>query len=235
LLLLLHVLFSLASLVQAQSRPAQMGSAATVAAPIPLAAHPQGQQMMARAAQNAALLDINFQFLNKTYENDQYVNVAGQRVRTSCLRFKATSGFRFKMDVPKYTLNGQGLTLEQNISKISADGLAVKVQVGPCTDISTGVGVRLSDVKLIYKAKPMLTFDQNNNCKLSWSQGNDDLNISIGDLNILGVQNNIDKLAKDAAREALNASLDAYFSSKLRGELMKVTVNVCGSSKAKTR
>jgi hypothetical protein len=139
------------------------------------------------------------------------------------------------MDAPKYTLNGQGLTLEQNISKISADGLAVKVQLGPCTDIGAGVGVRLSDVKLIYKAKPMLTFDQNNNCKLSWSQGNDDLNISIGDLNILGVQNNIDKLAKDAAREALNASLDAYFNSKLRGELMKVTVNVCGNSGAGKR
>lgn len=38
---------------------------------------------------------------------------------------------------------------------------------------------------------------------MSWSQNHDDLKVAIGGLNILGVQNDIDKLAKDAAREAV--------------------------------
>jgi hypothetical protein len=43
------------------------------------------------------------------------------------------------------------------------------------------------------------------------------------------VQNDLDKLAKDAVREAVNAALDAFFGSALRGELQKVVVRTCGS------
>lgn len=200
--------------------------------PQPLASHPQGQQMMAEAAQKAALLDINFKFLNKTYENDQYMRepITGKKVRTACLRFKASSGFRFRMDVPKFTLTNAGLTVEQNFSKITADGLTVKVQVGPCADIAAGVGIRLSDVKLVYKARPMLSFDENNYCKLTWNLDSDDLRVAIGDMNITGVQNNIDKLAKDAVREALNATLETVFTGTVPGELAKITTNVCGKA-----
>jgi hypothetical protein len=49
------------------------------------------------------------------------------------------------------------------------------------------------------------------------------------------VQNNIDKLAKDAAREAVNATLDGFLSSAMRSELMKITVNVCGNARVRTR
>lgn len=223
----------------AQSARDKVRSGATTAAisARPLASHPQGQQMMAEAAQKAALLDINFKFLNKTYENDQYVRdpITKTRIRTACLRFKASSGFRFRMDVPKFTLTNTGLTVEQNFSKISADGLTVKVQVGPCADIAAGVGIRLSNVKAVYKARPMLSFDQNNYCKLNWNLDSDDMRISIGDLNIIGVQNNIDKLAKDAVREALNAVLEAVFSGTLRSELAKISINVCGNATVKTR
>jgi len=216
----------------AQSRAAQIGNA-TAMVPIPLSSHPKGQEMMAAAAKNAALLDINFQFLNKSYENDTYAtDPLGNKYKTSCWRFKSTSGFRFKLDQPQFTLNAQGLTIEQNISRLTADGLTVKVMVGPCVDVSAGIGVRLSDIKLTYKAKPMITFDQNQHCKVSWGTETDEMRVSIGDLNITGVQNNIDKLAKDAAREALNAVLDGFFSARMRGELMKVSVNVCGGGKS---
>ncbi len=47
-------------------------------------------------------------------------------------------------------------------------------------------------------------------CSVHWNQDTDDITVSIGDLNIIGVQNNIDKLAKDAAREAINATLDGF-------------------------
>ncbi|MGQ0702890.1 MAG: hypothetical protein ACT4PM_07125, partial [Gemmatimonadales bacterium] len=107
------------------------------------------------------------------------------------------------------------------------DGLTAKFMLGPCVWVSTGVGVRLTDVKLVYKARPMVSF-QNNLCRVSWNQQTDELSISVGDLNITGVQNDIDKLVKDAAREAINAALDAYFGGKMRGELMKVSLNVCG-------
>ena len=87
--------------------------------------------------------------------------------------------------------------------------------------------MRLSDVKLTYKAKPIVSF-QNNLCAVSWNQQTDELTVTVEDLNITGVQNDIDKLVKDAAREAINAALDAYFGGRLRGELMKVSLNVCG-------
>jgi hypothetical protein len=51
--------------------------------------------MMSEAAQMAALLDVEFQFLNKTSANDVYAkDPFGNRYRVSCVRFKATSGFR---------------------------------------------------------------------------------------------------------------------------------------------
>ncbi len=209
--------------------PAASGASVAMA-PIPLASHPQGQQMVAQAAEKVALLDINFKFLNKTYENDQYVRepITGKKVRTACIRFKSTSGFRFRMDTPKFVLNNEGLTVEQNFSRITADGLTVKIQLGPCADVAAGIGLRLSDVKVTYKARPMLSFE-NNYCKLNWNLSTDDMKISIGDLNITGVQNNIDKLAKDAVREALNATLKGVFGGMMRGELAKITVNVCGN------
>jgi hypothetical protein len=217
-------------------QPAAAGAAnMTAMAPIPLATYAQGQAMMATAAQNAALLDISFTFLNKTYENDQYVTepVTGRKVRTSCIRFKATSGFQFKVDVPTFALTTAGLTVTQNISRIRADGLAAKFQLGPCQDIGVGVGVQLSDVKVVYKARPMVTFSANGACTIHWNQDTDDITVSIGDLNILGVQNNIDKLAKDAAREAINATLDGFYGRMMRNELLKVSVGTCGAGKKK--
>jgi hypothetical protein len=217
----------------AQGVAAAGANVATV--PIPLSSFPQGQQMMSQAATNAALLDINFTFLNKTYENDQYVTepITKKKVRTSCIRFKATSGFQFRVDVPKFTLNTQGLTVEQNISRIRADGLAAKFQLGACADIGVGIGVQLSDVKVVYKARPTVTFSQTGSCTVHWNQDTDDITVSIGDLNIIGVQNNIDKLAKDAAREAINATLDGFYGRMLRNELLRVSVGVCGGGKKK--
>jgi len=200
---------------------------------IPLAQYPQGQAMMAQAAQNAALLDVNFTFLNKTYENDQYVRdpITGNKIRTSCIRFKSTSGFRFKVDVPTFSLTPAGLTVAQNISKIKADGLTAKFQFGPCQDIGVGVGVQLTDVKVTYKARPTVTFSAQGACTIHWNQDTDDITVSIGDLNIIGVQNNIDKLAKDAAREAINAALDGFYGRVMKNELLKVSVGTCGGGK----
>lgn len=201
--------------------------------PMPLASYAQGQAMMAQAAQKAALLDIQFTFLNKTYENDQYVKepITGKKIRTSCIRFKATSGFQFKVDVPQFTLNTQGLTIVQNIAKIKADALTAKFQLGPCQDIGVGFGVQLTDVKVTYQVRPTLTFSAEGACTLHWNQDTDDITVTIGDLNIIGVQNNIDKLAKDAAREAVNAVLDGFYGRMLRNELMKISVGTCGGLK----
>ena len=217
--------------LSAQLRKAAPGIAANAARP--LSTHPQGQQMMAEAVHNAALLDIKFEFLNKTYENDVYAkDPLGNRYRVSCVRFKSTSGFRFTMDEPTFALTTHGLRIEQNISKLTADGLTVKVQFGPCTNITAGIGVRISDIKIIYLANPMISGADSEPCKMTWSLDTDELRISIGDLNISGVQNDIDKLAKDAVREALNMSFDSYFGSRMRGELLKVSVKTCGGGKS---
>lgn len=203
---------------------------------LPLASYQQGQAMMQQAISQLKL-DIRFTFLNKDYEDDKYVRdpVTGTRVRVSCVRFKADSGFQFKVDPPQYSLTTQGLTVSQNIAKIRGDGLAFKFQLGPCAWAGAGFGVQLTDVKVVYKARPMLSFDPQGGCKLAWNNDPNSLTVAIGDLNILGVQNDLDKLAKDAAREAINFTLDAFFGSALRGELQKVVIDVCGAPKVRVR
>jgi len=191
---------------------------------VPLKAYPQGEQMLATAAKNAALLDINFKFLDKEYKNDVYT----LGVRTSCVRLRVSSGFRMRIDVPEFQLSAQGLVIQQNIARLSAQGISVKWQLGPCVPISAGIGVSMSDINFVYKARPMLAFDGKGYCRLTWNQGPDPLRASIGGLNITGVQNNLDKLAKDAFREGLNFTLDGAYGSLIRNEVNKLTVSVCG-------
>ena len=212
------------------AQPNIVNNITTAVAPIPLASHSQGQAMMAQAAQRAALLDLQFKFLDKEYENNTYAtDPLGNRYITGCYRFKASSGFRLKVDVPQFTLTPQGLTITQNIAKINADGLIAKVRVVACQDISTGVGLRLSDVKVTYTARPTLSFAQSNGaCTVGWSPDSDEIHVSIGDLNVLGVQNDLDQLAKKAVVEAANAMLESFYGDALRGELVKIAVGVCG-------
>lgn len=198
-------------------------------APIPLAAHPQGQAMMQQAMSNLAL-NVNFKFLDKSYENDQYTTVAGQKVRTACIRFRATSGFGFQMSPPSYQLTTQGLRVEENIGKIDVNGLTLKFQLGPCMDVAGGYGVKLTDVKVIYKARPMLAFDTQGFCRVAWNEDPDSLRVAIGDLNIIGVQNDLDKLAKDAVREGANRTFQTIHEL-LRNDLTKISVDVCGNKK----
>lgn len=198
---------------------------------LPLKSYSQGAVMMDQAISTLGV-DITFKFLNKTYENDVYVKepITGKKIRTSCVRFKSTSGFSFKASAPTYQLTNQGLTVVQNIDKIEAEALNFQFQLGPCHNIGGGFGVRLRDVKLTYKARPTIRFDDGG-CKVSLNPIADETRVSIGDLNILGVQNDIDKLAKDAAREAINASLSNFFNSGLASGLTKASLSVCGGGK----
>jgi hypothetical protein len=230
------LLIALAALIPA-GLEAQLSNPPQQVSALPLASHPQGQAMMAEAVRRAALLDITFTFLDKEYQDDTYAtDPFGNKYRTGCYRFKVHSGFRFKVDQPQFTLTNAGLTVTQNISKITADGLAAKAQVLACHDLSIGVGLRLSDVKVTYTARPVISISQSNGaCTIGWNQDIDDLRVSIGDVNVLGVQNDIDKLSKKAAEEAVNFTLDTFLGSMMRNELIKVSVGVCGQPKTRSR
>jgi hypothetical protein len=198
---------------------------------IPLAEHPQGQQMMAKAATEASLVEIQVKFLDKTYKNDVHVKepITGKKVRVSCRRFKGVSGFTLKIDKPTFELTSKGLTISQNISRLSAQGIKIKWQLGPCAWSATGAGVSMSDIEFVYKAKPMLTFDGNGACRLTFNSQTEKIKVKIGDFNITGVQNDLDKLAKDAFREGINAAFSAMFGNLMADSLAKVTVDMCGS------
>ncbi|MEO5656654.1 MAG: hypothetical protein ABIO65_01930 [Nitrospiria bacterium] len=198
---------------------------------IPLAEHPQGRQMMAKAATEAALVEIKVKFLDKTYKNDVKVRdpITGKKVRVSCRRFRGVSGFTLTIDKPSFDLTSQGLTISQNISRLSAQGIKIKWQLGPCAWSATGVGVSMSDIEFVYKAKPMLTFDGNGACRLTFNSQTEKLKVKIGDFNITGVQNDLDKLAKDAFREGINAALSAMYGNLMADSLAKVTVDMCGN------
>lgn len=227
-----RVLIPLAVCVPASAGVNVPAPAARALQNVALASYEHGASMMQQALSQLAL-DVKFTFLDKEYENDQHVRdpITGKKVRVSCVRFKATSGFHFKIDPPQHSLTPQGLTVSQNIAKIRADGLAFKFQLGPCAWAGAGLGVQLTDVKFVYKARPMLSFDGAGACRLTWNNDPNGIAVSIGDLNIIGVQNDLDKLAKDAAREAINFSLDAFFGSALRGELQKIVISTCGGPK----
>lgn len=198
---------------------------------IPLAEHPQGQQMMAKAATEASLIEIKVQFLDKTYKNDVHVRdpITGNKVRVSCRRFRGVSGFTMEIDKPKFELTPKGLTISQNVSRISAQGLKIKWQFGPCAWSAAGVGVTISDIGFVYKAKPMLTFDGNGACRLTFNSQTEKIKVKIGDFNVTGVQNDLDKLAKDAFREGINAAFRAMYGNLMADSLAKVTVDMCGS------
>jgi hypothetical protein len=151
----------------------------------------------------------------------------GNKYRVSCVRFKATSGFGFAIDTPKFKLDKQGLRVEQNIARITANGLKFKFQLGPCLEITAGFGISLSDVNFVYKARPFISI-QDGGCKLVYNQDPEQLRVAIGGMNITGVQNDLDKLAKDAVREGINFTLDGAYGSLMRNELTKVTAEFCG-------
>jgi hypothetical protein len=212
---------------------ANPGNVAQQALPvIPLASYNGGPAMFERAMSQLRA-DVAVKFLDKDYENDVYARepITNKKVRVSCVRLRADSGFHFSMNPPTYNLTSQQLTITGNIARIRADGLAVKVMLGPCAWTGAGLGVQLTDVKLVYKARPMLAFDAAGTCRLAWNNDPNGIAISIGDLNIIGVQNDLDKLAKDAVREAINFSLDAVFGGALRGELQKVVLDTCGAKR----
>lgn len=228
---LLMLTFSLSIGAAALCAQVPTTNQAAVMPNLPLGSYANGQAMM-QEAMSRLVPDVGVTFLNKDYEKDVYVRepVTGNKVRVSCVRFRANSGFHFKMDPPTHSLTSQQLTVSANIAKIRADGLAFKFMLGPCNWIGAGMGLQLDDVKVVYKARPLLSFSDGG-CRLVWNNDPNGVTVSIGDLNVLGVQNDLDKLAKDAVREALNAALDAFFGSALRGELQKVVIKTCGGGK----
>jgi hypothetical protein len=219
---------SLATIVLAAMTNVPVNAAAQTTG-IPLAAYEQGQAI-AQAAMAKLSPDLRFTFLDKTYENDQYASVLGNKVRTACVRFKASSGFTFRSDPPTFKLTNAGLRVQKRIGRIDANGLTYRFQLGPCADIAAGFGVRLSDVVVTYEARPILQFDTQGACRVRWNEDPDSLRVAIGDVNIIGVQNDIDKLAKDAAREAVNRLFKTFFEA-LRNDFTKISVNVCGNQK----
>jgi len=193
----------------------------------PLAKQPQAQAMMAAAVKRLALADINFKFLDKTYEHDVWAkDPFGNKYRLSCVRFAATSGFQFRVDQPTFQLNEQGLTISQNIARLNANGLKFKFQLGPCVQSTAGFGMDVNNVNFVYKLKPMILV-QNGLCKVTYDQDPEHLRVSIGSLHITGVQNDLANLAKDAIREGINFTLDGAYSSLVRSELTKVAADFC--------
>ncbi|MGH8197892.1 MAG: hypothetical protein ACRETI_06955 [Steroidobacteraceae bacterium] len=185
---------------------------------------------MVQQAISQLVPDVNFKFLDKDYEKDVYVRepITGKKVRTSCVRFRATSGFQFKMDPPQHALTTRGLTVTQNIAKIKHDGLTFKFMLGPCAWVAAGFGVQLTDVRFVFKARPTLSFDGQGACRLAFNADPSGIAVSIGDLNMTGVQNNLDGLAKKALVEGINNSLDTFLGTALRGALQQAVAGTCG-------
>jgi hypothetical protein len=211
---------------------ANVGNVVTTQIPVlPLASHPQGLAMVQQAV-GSLEPNINFTFLDKTYENDVYVRepVTGNKVRVSCVRFKATSGFRFAAPAPTYVLTAQGLTVTHRISKIDADAITMRFQLGPCADIVSGYGVRIRDAKVTYRARPTIKLE-NGVCKVSlnWLPG--ETRVDVGDINHVGMQNDLEKLAKDAVVDGLNNTLVNFFNSGLGSGLARASMSVCGGGR----
>ena len=220
-----------AGLLAARLLAAQAPTTTQAVAALPLSSHPSGQQMMEQAVKSLAL-DVSFKFLDKTYENDVYVRdpITGKRVRTSCVRFRTTSGFALRTAPPSYQLTSQGLTVTERIEAIDAVGLSYKFQLGPCLDVGGGFGIKARNVTLTFRARPTIKVEEGG-CRVSLNAMLEETRVSIGDLNVLGVQNDLDKLAKHAVEDGVNSTLANFFNRGLGSGLAKAAIGVCGGAK----
>lgn len=210
------------------ARPGQPAPSATTGEhkneTIPLSKYGKHRELLSRASQEAPLIDFQIKAATKEFEADQHA----LGVRTSCVRFKASSGFRLKVDRPKFSAAGDTLTIDQNIAKIAVDGLHAKFQLGPCLEHSVKFGIVASNVHFIYKAKPMVSFDGKGLCKLKFNPETQKINVKIGGFNAHGVQNDLDKLVKRWLDDTLEDSLNGLYGMHMGNTFVKVALDFCG-------
>jgi hypothetical protein len=195
---------------------------------IPLGKYEKYQELLNKAAGEIALINIDVRASTKEYEHDVYQDLGFKKVRVSCVRFKSSSRFALKVDVPTFTVSGDTLKVDQKISRLTADGLHARFQLGPCMEHSTGFGFTASDIHFITKAKPTLRFDAQGKCSLIWGGDSGDIDVKIGDFNARGVQNDLDKLVKKWAAKSMEEALNAAYPSRVGPLVSKIAIDFCG-------
>ena len=223
----MRTLITILLLFSALSLSAQLQTEFT-SLPQALGKHPQGQQIVEEAIKRLSSMQLQYKFLDKTYKNDVYAKepITGQKVRVSCVRLKGESGFGFRIDPPQFKLSTEGLVITQRFPRIAAQGLKVKFQLGPCVEHTVGIGVVLSDVTFTLRARPMIAISSDA-CRVTLNQDQEDFRVAIGGMNITGLQNDLDPLAKEAFEESLNALLNGTYELFVTDAMQRASVQLC--------
>lgn len=124
-----------------------------------------------------------------------------------CLGIKVRAGnFRMKLASPNARLEGTAAKLTFRVERISMNGISLRMR--PSTNVlkpchfgkKFSVGGSASDVRIEFRFDPIMDFAR---CKFG-SFGKIHTRIDIGNLNLKPLQNDLDRMAKNAIEDALN-------------------------------
>lgn len=125
----------------------------------------------------------------------------------SCFGIKVRAGnFKMKLASPNARLEGTAAKLTFRVEHISLNGISLRMR--PSTNVlkpchfgkKFSVGGAASNVKIEFRFDPVMDLKQ---CKFG-SFGDIHTRIDIGNLNLKPLQNDLDKIAKNAFEDALN-------------------------------
>jgi hypothetical protein len=125
----------------------------------------------------------------------------------SCFGIKVRAGnFRLKLASPNARLEGTAAKLTFRVERISMNGISLRMRpstnvLKPCHFGSKfSVGGSASNVRVEFSFDPIMDFAR---CKFG-SFGKTHTRVDIGNLNLKPLQNDLDRMAKNAVEDALN-------------------------------
>ncbi|MDQ3439187.1 MAG: hypothetical protein M3478_02415, partial [Planctomycetota bacterium] len=144
---------------------------------------------------------------------DKEIDVAllgGQKYMVdNCLGVKVSAGkFKLKLANPEAKVDGSGVLFTFTIDKVEVEGLKVRLRpsanFNPCTwGGKHGVGGKVNDVRLEIRIDPLLDLER---CRIA-DPGQIRAKVRVGSLNLTGVNNEIDKAAKNMFEDAVTFAL----------------------------
>lgn len=175
--------------------------------PTPLSRHPNAAQMIERLRQTLQGSEVDVALLG-----------SHKYMVADCLGIKVSAGtFKMRLAEPKIYFQGTALIFECGIDKLSFS--AIKLRMRPNPNVlklckfskKFEVGGSADDVILRLRMDPLVDLQR---CRI-YSSIAPEATVRIGDLNLKPLQNNLDKMAKNAVEDALTAFLNFQFYDQI--------------------
>ena len=164
--------------------------------PVRLDKYPDAQGFLRKVADAMTRKEINVSL------------IGGEKYMVNkCFGIKVRAGnFKLKLASPNARLEGTAAKLTFRVERVSMNGISLRMR--PSTNLlkpchfgkKFSVGGAASNVRIEFRFDPIMDFAR---CKFG-SFGDIHTRVDIGNLNLKPLQNDLDKMAKNAVEDALN-------------------------------